>query len=138
MKGVGNWNVVDTRKVAPEEFEREEKRELIVGSSMVYWTTLAPNVEDYSGSLARAIASGSGYVVKGILWCGDVTADRLKWGNEFLKKRMKPGSNSEISPGALRRMKRFVSCSYNSFMTINLVYPCLLVKTLSISFSFCP
>ncbi|XP_022763066.1 protein EARLY-RESPONSIVE TO DEHYDRATION 7, chloroplastic-like isoform X2 [Durio zibethinus] len=106
VKGIENWNVVDTRNVAPEELEREEKRELIVGSSMAYWTTLAPNVEDYSGSIARAIASGSGFVVKGILWCGDVTVDRLKWGNEFLKKRMKPGSTSEISPGALRRMKR--------------------------------
>ncbi|XWS55081.1 hypothetical protein CRYUN_Cryun10bG0144800 [Craigia yunnanensis] len=106
VKGQGNWNVVDTRKVAPEELEREEKRELIVGSSMAYWTTLAPNVEDYSGSIARVIASGSGYVVKGILWCGDVTVDRLKWGNELLKKMMEPGSTSEISPGALRRMKR--------------------------------
>ncbi|EOX97698.1 Senescence/dehydration-associated protein-related, putative [Theobroma cacao] len=106
VKGIGNWNVVDTRNVAPEELDREDKRELIVGSSMAYWTTLAPNVEDYSGSIARAIASGSGYVVKGILWCGDVTVDRLKWSNEFLKIRMKPGSTSEISPGALRRMKR--------------------------------
>ena len=109
VKELGNWNVVDTRNVAPDELEREEKRGLIVGSSMAYWTTLAPNVEDYSGSIARAIASGSGYVVKGILWCGDVTVDRLKWGNEFLKKRMKPGSTSEISPGALKRMKRYVS-----------------------------
>ncbi|XVE48866.1 hypothetical protein DITRI_Ditri01bG0036200 [Diplodiscus trichospermus] len=106
VKGIGNWNVVDTRNVAPEELEKEEKRELIVGSSTAYWTTLAPNVEDYSGSIPRVIASGSGYVVKGILWCGDVTVDRLKWGNEFLKKRMKPGAVTEISPGALRRMKR--------------------------------
>nr|POE64669.1 protein early-responsive to dehydration 7, chloroplastic [Quercus suber] len=30
----------------------------------------------------------------------------LKWGNEFLKKRMGPGSNSEISPEAMRRMER--------------------------------
>ncbi|OMO74477.1 Senescence/spartin-associated [Corchorus capsularis] len=106
VKGVGNWNIVDTRNVAPEELEKKEKRELIVGSSMAYWTTLAPNVEDYSGSIARGIAAGSGYVIKGILWCGDVTVDRLNWGNEFLKKRMKPGQASEISPGALRRMKR--------------------------------
>ncbi|XVF00886.1 hypothetical protein REPUB_Repub04eG0040500 [Reevesia pubescens] len=106
VKGIGNWNVLDTKKVAPEELLQEEKRELIVGSSMAYWTTLAPNIEDYSGSIPRAIASGSGYVVKGILWCGDVTVDRLKWGNEFLKKTMKPGSTSEISPEALRRIKR--------------------------------
>ncbi|MBA0717067.1 hypothetical protein Golax_004910 [Gossypium laxum] len=106
VKGIENWNLVDARNVAPEELNRKEKRDLIVGSSMAYWTTLAPNVEDYSGSIAKAIASGSGYVVKGILWCGDVTVDRLKWGNEFLSKRINSGSTSEISPEALRRMKR--------------------------------
>lgn len=71
-----------------------------------YWTTLAPNVEDYSGSVAKMIASGSGQLIKGILWCGDVTVDRLKWGNEFLKKRTKSGSKSDVSPEALKRMKR--------------------------------
>ncbi|KVI04092.1 protein EARLY-RESPONSIVE TO DEHYDRATION 7, chloroplastic-like [Cynara cardunculus var. scolymus] len=71
-----------------------------------YWTTLAPNVEDYSGSVAKMIAAGSGQLIKGILWCGDVTVDRLKWGNEFLKKRMKSGPKSEVSPEALKRMKR--------------------------------
>ncbi|XP_076885974.1 protein EARLY-RESPONSIVE TO DEHYDRATION 7, chloroplastic-like [Bidens hawaiensis] len=71
-----------------------------------YWTTLAPNVEDYSGSVARMIAAGSGQLIKGIFWCGDVTVERLKWGNEFLKTRMKSGQKSEISPQALRRMER--------------------------------
>lgn len=72
-----------------------------------YWTTLAPNVEDYSGSVARMIASGSGQVIRGILWCGDVTVDRLKWGNEYLKKRMKSGQKADVSPEALKRMKRY-------------------------------
>nr|GEZ90363.1 protein early-responsive to dehydration 7, chloroplastic-like [Tanacetum cinerariifolium]GFA43329.1 protein early-responsive to dehydration 7, chloroplastic-like [Tanacetum cinerariifolium] len=71
-----------------------------------YWTTLAPNVEDYSHSVARMIASGSGQLIRGIIWCGDVTVDRLKWGNEFLKIRMKSGPTSEISPATLRRIKR--------------------------------
>ncbi|GKA01101.1 early responsive to dehydration 7, chloroplastic-like protein [Tanacetum coccineum] len=71
-----------------------------------YWTTLAPNVEEYSGSVARLIAGGSGQLIKGILWCGDVTSDRLKWGNEFLKKRTKGGGKSDVSPQALKRAKR--------------------------------
>ncbi|KAI3736379.1 hypothetical protein L6452_15918 [Arctium lappa] len=71
-----------------------------------FWTTLAPNVEDYSGSVAKMIASGSGQLIKGILWCGDVTVERLKWGNEFLKIRMKSGNKSEVSTQALKRMKR--------------------------------
>ncbi|MCH86315.1 ERD7 protein, partial [Trifolium medium] len=72
-----------------------------------YWTTLAPNVEEYSGSAARLIASGSGHVIKGILWCGDVTMDRLQWGNQVMKKRLASGSRStEISPQTLKRIKR--------------------------------
>lgn len=72
-----------------------------------YWTMLAPNVEEYSGFVAKAIAVGSGQVIKGILWCGDVTIDRLKWGNEFLLKRMAPcAEQSEVSPEVMKRIKR--------------------------------
>ncbi|CAI9781986.1 unnamed protein product [Fraxinus pennsylvanica] len=100
----GWW--VAAKDVSPAEMEKKKKKDEVEKSAAAYWTTLAPNVEDYSGSLARMIAAGSGHVVKGILWCGDVTVDRLRWGNEFFKKRMGKGSTSEISPEALRRMKR--------------------------------
>ncbi|XP_057500950.1 protein EARLY-RESPONSIVE TO DEHYDRATION 7, chloroplastic-like [Actinidia eriantha] len=101
---VDGWDV--PRETSPEEMEAEEKKMVVEGGAAAYWTTLAPNVEDYSGGLARMIAAGSGQLIKGILWCGDVTADRLKWGNEFLKKRLGSGSNTEISPQAMKRMKR--------------------------------
>ncbi|KAL6963717.1 hypothetical protein U1Q18_034722 [Sarracenia purpurea var. burkii] len=94
------------KETLPEEMASEEKKELMVGSSAAYWTTLAPNVEDYSGGVARMIAAGSTQLIKGILWCGDVTVDRLKWGKEFLKNRLGPGSNTEISPQTMKRMKR--------------------------------
>ncbi|KAL3515001.1 hypothetical protein ACH5RR_021903 [Cinchona calisaya] len=102
----GWWAVA--KDVSAEEMERDKKKgELVEKSSAAYWTTLAPNVEDYSGGVARMIASGSGHLVKGILWCGDVTVDRLKWGNEFVKKRMgTAATESKISPETLRRMKR--------------------------------
>jgi spartin len=62
---------------------------LIEERSIAYWTTLAPNVEDYSSnSVVCAIAAGSGQLIKGILWCGDVTVEQLRWGNDFLKKRL--------------------------------------------------
>ncbi|KAK7860894.1 protein EARLY-RESPONSIVE TO DEHYDRATION 7, chloroplastic [Quercus suber] len=108
VKEVGDGEVLDgsvAREMAPEELEEEEKRELMLQSSAAYWTTLAPNVEDY-GRVARLIAAGSGQLIRGILWCGDVTVDRLNWGNEFLKKRMGPGSTSEISPETMRRIER--------------------------------
>lgn len=100
----GWWSSV-AKEVSPEEMKGKKKEE-VERSASAYWTTLAPNVEDYSGSAAKMIAAGSGHVIRGILWCGDVTVDRLKWGNEFMKKRMGKGSSSEISPQALRRLKR--------------------------------
>ncbi|KAG6775683.1 hypothetical protein POTOM_019172 [Populus tomentosa] len=83
-----------------------EKKEIMEGKCAAYWTTLAPNVEDYSGTAGKLIAAGSGQLIKGILWCGDVTMDRLKWGNEVMKKRMDPKEKSEISPATLKRIKR--------------------------------
>ncbi|KAJ6809718.1 uncharacterized protein M6B38_162825 [Iris pallida] len=75
--------------------------------SAAYWTTLAPNVEDYGGSAARLIAKGSGKLIQGILWCGDVTVDRLKWGEDILKRRIGPNEKpSEVSKDALKRIKR--------------------------------
>lgn len=103
-KGVVEKWWMAPKDVSPEEMEK--KKEDMERSSAAYWTTLAPNVEDYSSSIARMIAAGSGQLVKGILWCGDVTVDRLKWGNDVLMKRMGKGSNSEISPEAMSRMRR--------------------------------
>ncbi|XP_014494195.1 protein EARLY-RESPONSIVE TO DEHYDRATION 7, chloroplastic [Vigna radiata var. radiata] len=109
VKGVSGWEVLDgsvSTETSPEELKSEEKREVIEERSGAYWTTLAPNVEDYSGSFARWIAAGSGHVIRGILWAGDVTVERLKWGNDFMKKRLEPGSNSQIRPQTLENMKR--------------------------------
>ncbi|KAL8160509.1 hypothetical protein V2J09_002046 [Rumex salicifolius] len=66
--------------------------------SAAYWTTLAPNVEEYGGAAAKLIAVGSGQLIRGILWCGDVTVDRLKWGDEILKKKKNSCHEVEISP----------------------------------------
>ncbi|KAK2373122.1 Protein EARLY-RESPONSIVE TO DEHYDRATION 7, chloroplastic [Trifolium repens] len=95
------------KEVSPKDLESKKKKEVMEGQCAAYWTTLAPNVEEYSGSAARLIASGSGHVIKGILWCGDVTMDRLQWGNQVMKKRLASGSRpSEISPQTLKRIKR--------------------------------
>jgi len=107
VEEVGDGEVLNGLVKREMALEEQDKRELMVQSSVAYWTTLAPNVEDYSGSVARLIAASSGELIRGILWCGDVTVDRLKWGNEFLKKRMGPGSTSEISPETMRRIERF-------------------------------
>ncbi|KAL7156440.1 hypothetical protein ABFS83_02G009100 [Erythranthe nasuta] len=99
----GWWGAV-AKEVSPAEMKN--KKEEVENSAAAYWTTIAPNVEDYSGSVARLIAAGSGQVIRGILWCGDLTVDRLKWGDEFLKKRVGKGYTSDISPETLTRVKR--------------------------------
>ncbi|KAK6916711.1 Senescence/spartin-associated, C-terminal [Dillenia turbinata] len=110
------------KETSPEDLEvSEKKRELMENSSAAYWTTLAPHVEDYSGSVARMIAAGSGQLIRGILWCGDVTVDRLKWRNEYLMKRMGPGTSSEVSPGVMRRIRRSKAVDSDEFSQFNLL-----------------
>lgn len=94
-------------EISPEDLGVEKKKEILEERCAAYWTTLAPNVEEYSGTAAKLIAMGSGQLIKGILWCGDVTVDRLKWGNEILKKRMTTGAKAEVDPQTLKRIKRF-------------------------------
>ncbi|CAH9057132.1 unnamed protein product [Cuscuta europaea] len=104
---VRGWGV-EAKDVSPADMEKKEKRDAVERSSAAYWTTLAPNVEDYSGSVAKMIAAGSGHLVRGILWCGDVAVDRLNWVHEVLMERMagNGGAPAEISPTALKRVKR--------------------------------
>ncbi|CAL9063393.1 unnamed protein product [Musa banksii] len=104
------------KEVTPTEvMEDSSKKEMMEERCVAYWTTLAPNVEDYSGLVAKAIAAGSGQLVKGILWCGDVTVERLKWGNDMLKTRLGPNEKpTEISPetwARIQRVKRFTKMS---------------------------
>lgn len=109
------------QEISPSEMKSEKKnKEVMEERSAAYWTTLAPNVEEYSGGVARAIAAGSGHVIKGILWCGDVTVDRLKWGDEFLRKKMDPAKNdAEVSPETLKRIKRVKKMSKMSQKVAN-------------------
>lgn len=94
-------------EVSPADLKSVKKKELMEKRCAAYWTTLAPNVEDYSSTTAKMIAAGSGKLIQGILWCGDVTIESLRLGNDVMKKRLGPGSNSEISPQTLKRIKRY-------------------------------
>eukprot|EP00250_Pteridium_aquilinum_P014276 c21884_g1_i1 orf=854-2224(-) len=72
-----------------------------------YWTLLAPNVEDYSSGVARAIASGAGHIIRGIFWCSDATIAQLQKGNQFMQGRVKSKDTpTKISPSTMRRIKR--------------------------------
>lgn len=92
---------------SPEELKGDRK-DIVEGQCAAYWTTLAPNIEDYSSKTAKMIASGSGQLIRGILWCGDVTVERLKRGNEVMKNRLsRAEKEKDVSPETLRRIKRY-------------------------------
>ncbi|XP_047334456.1 protein EARLY-RESPONSIVE TO DEHYDRATION 7, chloroplastic-like [Impatiens glandulifera] len=95
-------------EMSPADMKSDnEKREKMEDQSTAFWTTLAPNVEDYNGSAAKYIAAGSGQLIKGILWCGDVTVERLKRGNDILKDRTQLSTrDAEVSPETLKRIRR--------------------------------
>ena len=101
--------VMDARAVAeitPEEAVGD-KKEVVEEKSAAFWTTIAPNVDDYSSSVARLIARGSGQLVRGIIWCGDITAEGLRRGEEVVKKSVGPSAKpTQVKPSTLRRMKR--------------------------------
>ncbi|WOL07299.1 hypothetical protein Cni_G16039 [Canna indica] len=109
VQGKDHAEVMDgsvAKEVTPAE-AMGPKKEMMEERSAAYWTALAPNVEDYSSSVAKMIAKGSGQLIKGILWCGDVTVDRLMWGEDILKRRLEPNSEQiEISDDAMKRMRR--------------------------------
>lgn len=106
-KAGGALDATVAMETSPADLKTEKKKkELIEERSAAYWTTLAPNVEEYSSTAAKMIATGSGQLIRGILWCGDVTVERLKWGNEVMKRKMSSRPDKEISPQTLRRIKR--------------------------------
>ena len=106
----GKSEVMDTRAVSeitPEEAAGDKKEE-IEEQSAAFWTTIAPNVDEYSSSVARLIAKGSGQLVRGIIWCGDITATGLKCGEAVLKKGAGAnGKPTQVKPSSLKRMKRY-------------------------------
>ncbi|GAB2282848.1 Senescence-associated protein [Dionaea muscipula] len=94
------------KEMSPEDLKSAGKKAAMEETCTAYWTMLAPNVEDYSGTAAKFIAAGSGKLIRGILWCGDVTVERLKWGDEVLKRRMSPSEKAKISPETMKRIRR--------------------------------
>ncbi|KAM1587771.1 hypothetical protein ACFX10_026880 [Malus domestica] len=97
-------------ETSPEQLSSEKKE--LEERSAAYWTTLAPNVADYNGMAAKLIAPGSGQLIKGILWCGDVTVERLKLGNEVSKTTQKVAAG--VLSGVLKVSGFFTSSVVNS------------------------
>lgn len=64
-------------------------------SEGAYWTALAPRVEDYNGVVAKAIAAGSGQVIKGLFLCSNAYTSQVRKGGEFVRGRVKKATAAE-------------------------------------------
>lgn len=96
------FNAVPTSISSPTE-----KKKYVEEKSSAYWTTLAPNVEEYSSSMAKGIASQSNTVVKGLFWCSDATVKQLERLGDYAKAHIKTKEKpSEISPRTMRNLRR--------------------------------
>lgn len=73
----------------------------------VFWTEMAPNVDDYRNRVAKSVASGSGHLIRGIFWVRDSTVERLQSGAINKIKNSKPADKpTNIRPSTLRNLQR--------------------------------
>ncbi|XP_022730974.1 senescence/dehydration-associated protein At4g35985, chloroplastic-like isoform X2 [Durio zibethinus] len=70
------------------------------GDKHVNWKEYAPRIEDYNNVLAKAIAGGTGQIVKGIFKCSNAYTSQVQKGGEII---LTPASNGYKSSGAPRK-----------------------------------
>lgn len=75
----------------------------------VFWTEMAPNVDDYDNRVAKTIASGTGQIIRGIFWVRDSTVVKLE--NGTLNRIQRSNSTDKpmnLRPSTLRNLERYV------------------------------
>ncbi|GMI97756.1 hypothetical protein like AT4G15450 [Hibiscus trionum] len=63
------------------------------GDKRVDWKEYAPRIEDYNNVLAKAIAGGTGQIVKGIFKCSNSYTNQVKKGGETILMQAPTASN---------------------------------------------
>lgn len=90
-----------------------------------FWTTMAPNVDDYNSSVAKTMAKGTGQIIRKIFWVRDSTVARLESGSLYMKGRVKPNAKpAQISPRALRNVQRYFLSRNCSAVLVTLSSSC--------------
>ncbi|XP_073394993.1 senescence/dehydration-associated protein At3g51250-like [Physcomitrium patens] len=68
---------------------------------------MAPNADDYGSSSARAIATGTGQIIRGISWVRDSIVEQLEKGTICMKSKLNSNDKpSTITLKALWNTKR--------------------------------
>lgn len=84
-----------------------EKEKYIEEKNSAYWTTLAPNVDEYSSTMAKGIASQTNTAIKGLFWCSEATVQQLERLGDYAKSHITPNEKpTRISPGVMRNLRR--------------------------------
>jgi spartin len=112
--------VVDARDatVVPASVVTGNGKQITEENQRIFWTAMAPNVDDYGNSLAKAIASGTGQIIRGIFWVRDSTVRTLESGSINVTRNSKPTDHpSDIRPSTLRNLQRvnFLSKATDDF-----------------------
>lgn len=82
-------------------------RQITEENQKVFWTEMAPNVDDYSNCVAKAIASGTGQIIRGIFWIRDSTVVKLEKRSMGMTMNSSPTDQSmNIRPSTLRNLER--------------------------------
>ncbi|OEL14904.1 hypothetical protein BAE44_0024076 [Dichanthelium oligosanthes] len=61
-----------------------------------YWNDFAPRMESYNGVLAKAIAAGTGQLVKGIFMCSDAYASQVQRGADLFRPQAAGGTSNRF------------------------------------------
>ncbi|RWR78249.1 senescence/dehydration-associated protein, chloroplastic [Cinnamomum micranthum f. kanehirae] len=68
----------------------------------LYWKDFAPRVDDYNGVLAKAIAGGTGEIIKGIFKCSNAYAQQVQKGGEMVRACNEENTNTLSAEGSKR------------------------------------
>lgn len=68
------------------------------GKNMIDWKDFAPRIDDYNNVLAKAIAGGTGHIVRGIFMCSNAYTKQVQKGGEMIQ--IKGVEKTETSKGS--------------------------------------
>jgi spartin len=93
--------------VVPAAVVVGDGKQITEANQRVFWTEMAPNVDDYGNRVAKAIASGTGQLIRGIFWVRDSTVVKLENGTlNRIQKSNPTDKPTNLRPSTLRNLER--------------------------------
>lgn len=74
-------------------------------SEAAYWAALAPSVEDYNSVVGKAVAAGSGKIIKGLFVCTDAYASQVQKGGNFVRSRVAKAESETVEAADHQKKK---------------------------------